>query len=404
VPFGKTKDQRRLFEPTSMNGNALPDRENPGPGHYDAQIRVSNRVAREEKKASAAFASDVPQLHDAIQNYRASLPGPSNYRPLDASQRNQVLHTGVSSFGSHTERTTMFDRNPETAETPGPGSYAGGVAAASTISAKAATALAQLSSDADSAFGTTSARPCLAPTKTATAESVGPGAYGDSRTFSGLTQKINHMATVGARGVFSTTAARFQPDVNVDGSRIQDTPGVGRYKLKQPRYQRDRESSSFQSASTRRARPAVGPPEFTLVGSDATPGAGEYNVEGSLSIGGAAAAQLASKGRSTASNNGLPFSATAPRLVRNEIFGQQLRATPGPGEYVIDTDTVGQRANGERGPGARRALSATGDGGGGFGGSTVRFQNTKEAPTVGTYGAGFDTESMVRKSFNRKAG
>eukprot|EP00750_Incisomonas_marina_P017857 INCI2534.1.p1 GENE.INCI2534.1~~INCI2534.1.p1 ORF type:complete len:718 (-),score=93.35 INCI2534.1:8-1960(-) len=390
VPFAKTKDRRRLFEPSKIKGNELPDPDNPGPGHYDYHIKVSaKRGIEKQNKPTAAFASEVPQLHDAIQNYRATLPGPSNYRPLDEQQRNRVLHTGVAAFGSHSDRSSVFDPQPDTASAPGPGSYSAATPGAFERGPQ------QQYSDFESAFGSTAERPCLAPTKTATAGTVGPGAYGDSRTFSGLTQKINHMATVGARGVFSTTAARFQPDQNLDGSRIQDGPGVGRYKLKDPRFQRDRESSSFQSTSTRRSRPAVGRnPEYVMVGRDSTPAPGSYNID-TLSIGGQAA--RVSKLHKGDAKSGAAFSASEKRLRADQIFGQKMNPTPGPGDYTTDRGTLAKKVR------PRRAATTSGiPSRDGFGGSTVRFQ--KDAPSLGSLGAGYDPNSMVKKSFNRKAG
>ena len=409
VPFAKAKGERRLFEPNKTRDNNLPDPSNPGPGAYNHHIKVSSRKMRaakagkggsgiSEDRPTAAFASDVPQLHDAVQNYRATLPGPANYRPLDGSKRNKVLYTGVAAFGSHTDRTSVFDPAPDEAAKPGPGSYSGGTGSLA-IGARS-NALAQ-ASDYETAFGSTAERPCLAPTRTATVGTVGPGAYGDSRTFSALTNKINHMAKVGARGVFSTTAVRFQPDVNVDGSKVPDGPGVGRYTLKQPRFQRDREGSSFQSTSRRRARPPAGRhPDFVMVGDDSTPAPGAYDTTGHLAIGGMGA------GRNGATGPAAPFSASAPRLRQDEIFGKVLQSGPGPGNYTTDKGTLASKVRHRT---IRRAATAGrsggtggGGGGGGFGGSTVRFQ--KEAPTPGSLGAGYDPNSMVKKSFNRKAG
>jgi len=370
-----------LFEASherDRNSAAPSDPSTPGPGHYNHHVRRS----RTTKQRSAAFASEVPQLYDAHQIYRASLPGPSNYHPVDETYRNKVVHTGVAAFGSHSARNPMLGPKPDQVANPGPGAYG------ADTSSFGKTSTSQQLAEFETAFGSTAERPCLAPTKAPT--NVGPGAYGDSRTFSALTQKINNMASVGTRGVFSTTAARFLPGVNIDGSKQSEGPGVGRYKIRQPRFQRDRESSSFQSTSTRRAKPTVGRPDFVMLGKDSTPAPGAYNVD-VLSIGGTTKPRMV-KGKAAKSK---AFSSAAPRLIHNQMFGQSIPQGPAPGDYTNANGTIAQKLMVNK----RRAATANG---GKLGGSTARFQSNGQA--VDSYGSGYDANSMLKRSFNRKAG
>lgn len=233
VPFGKSNDRRKLFESHKGISNVLPDSDNPGPGHYNFGSR-SGKITKSRKKPTAAFASTVPQLYNAHQNYRASLPGPSNYKPVDFAAMAKVKHVGAQAFGSHTDRA-LCGATPSAQSVPGPGHY--NISVRGTFEAMANNttgALVESMSEVETAFGSTAARPCLAPTKAS--HRVGPGEYGDSHTYSGITRNINKNAAVGAHGIFSTTEHRFKLGHNIDGRKIQSTPGVGQYKIRAPRY------------------------------------------------------------------------------------------------------------------------------------------------------------------------
>ena len=131
-----------------------------------------------------------------------------------------------------------------------------------------------------------------------------------------------------------------------------------------------------------------------MVGRDSTPAPGSYNID-TLSIGGQAA--RVSKLHKGDAKSGAAFSASEKRLRADQIFGQKMNPTPGPGDYTTDRGTLAKKVR------PRRAATTSGiPSRDGFGGSTVRFQ--KDAPSLGSLGAGYDPNSMVKKSFNRKAG
>lgn len=133
-----------------------------------------------------------------------------------------------------------------------------------------------------------------------------------------------------------------------------------------------------------------------MVGRDSTPAPGSYNID-TLSIGGQAARVSKARKGGDAKSGAAAFSASEQRLRDDQVFGQKLNQTPAPGDYTTDRGTLARKVR------PRRAATTGGvpprDG---FGGSTVRFQ--KDAPSLGSLGAGYDPNSMVKKSFNRKAG
>jgi len=277
--------------------------------------------------------------------------------------------------------------------TPGPGAYS---IHSGNFDINSSSNLLGTMSDIETAFGSTAERPCLAATKTSSL--VGPGAYGDSRTFSALTQNINKKSTVGARGVFSTTAPRFMPGELLDGTKIANTPGVGQYKIKKSRFQRSREGSSFRSSSKRCARPATGLPQYVMVGETSTPAPGAYFPERSTAIGSVTASKgQHRKPKKTQFGEDLSFGATETRLRSDQIFGKSIdKSSPAPGTYSSNSESLaGKLAT------ARRFTSADATGCG-FGGSSTRFR--KSHNVVDSYGVGLDQNSMIKKSFNKKAG
>ena len=145
------------------------------------------------------------------------------------------------------------------------------------------------------------------------------------------------------------------------------------------------------------------------MGDESTPAPGDYDPTKNMRIG-----ANSNKHDAKTNKNGDPlpvvsFSATEKRLKDDELFGSKVETpTPAPGQYHNQVGTLAKKILG-----GRRAATAGSSGvghagarvmgaGAGFGGSTVRFQ--KEAPTVDTHGSGYDMNSFVKKSFNRRTG
>ena len=139
--FAASKTKRTIFEPMNRKENEMPQRDMPGPGKYDSEFIVNNKMFNSTGNNST-FLSKVAKL----EKLRASSqPGPGAYdvktvpngdRSMigsgqeSSTEQSSVLASNANPFLSSTSRGEMW-RNlmsapftrPGYLKNPGPGSY-----------------------------------------------------------------------------------------------------------------------------------------------------------------------------------------------------------------------------------------------------------------------------------------
>lgn len=139
--FAASKTKRTIFEPTNRKENEMPPRDLPGPGKYDSEFIVNNKMFNSTGNNSM-FLSKVAKL----QKSRAtSQPGPGTYdvktvprgdpsmigsQQESSTEQSSVMTSNANPFLSSTGRGDMWKNQMNAPFTrasflknPGPGSY-----------------------------------------------------------------------------------------------------------------------------------------------------------------------------------------------------------------------------------------------------------------------------------------
>jgi len=357
------------------------DTELPGPAKYDPHKKTVRRV---RTRPSSSFASGVPMMHDPILNEMAKRPGPGRYKPRQPSP---VLYDGPDSFSSTAIRNTDIQSQdlatplvaPTNHANPGPADYETNVSSF-------ATKIQQTLTDVDIAFGSSDARYCLSETRTDYDAGPGDTHEDTDKMLGALGDKLERQLKLGSKGVFGTTNARFKPGTKVNGKKIINTPGVGSFSLKKPKFQRVRASSVFKSSSNRMPRVSTNmPPQFVKVGTVSMPGPGEYDLR-----------------EDAAPKQGVRGFGEVFRFPTKQIFfGNNFTDVPGPDRYRKDHNSIRKATKRQR-----RSIKPNRS----FGSSSTRgghnsyLKKSQYSANVGPGAYTSNRNSMIKKSFNVAAG
>eukprot|EP00743_Colponemidia_sp_Colp-15_P004159 GILK01004488.1.p1 GENE.GILK01004488.1~~GILK01004488.1.p1 ORF type:complete len:602 (-),score=58.48 GILK01004488.1:151-1956(-) len=314
--FGRSKAERRIFEPTNRSHNYLPPFDNPGPGQYQ-HGKDGHPIPL---APSRPFASKVQQAHQIDDAKLHPVPGPGHYieSEVDIHRVYKVENAGVQNFGSSVPREG-WDRNPmlpftnQKAATPGPGTY----------HHRTRTNASSLASAISVPFHSTDSRDCLK--RLEVTDQPGPGSY--ENPFD-MAERIRSKTPT---GVFGSTTERVS-SVGGGSAMSMHTPGPGSYS--HSLQSAPTHSSMFVSRSRRFYKGTTSKPFCTLVGYDRKPPPGAYEVTQPI-----LRPKTVPIGTERAS-----FDSSTARFQSGYLFvGQPVPATPGPGSYAANPTKI-QRA------------------------------------------------------------
>lgn len=354
VNFHSSNSNRRLFEPSSFIENRMPDRQNPGPGTYEVMARneVEDALSAGTSVSQAyMFASKTPMSHQRVVKPELAVPGPGAYKSVEEAKINRGDAGMKSQFGSTVDRRGWSRpmnqpfTDPYHLKVPGPGHYPDPKSSFRTPRSRNGDPMevverkkfhgvhhpAQIMALQEMqgplhAFHSTDIRACnrkLAQTTPA------PGEHNneDSLGFS-ITSVLKEKATVGKKGVFGTTAPRF--DRSAFGSKSFSVD-AGKYDVADSGKSEEAPRSMFQSQSPRlRNQEGGGDGGFAdtyavKIGKRQGPGPADYITDKEVNY--------RSPFRHPRREH-LSFGTGRPRFDAKEIFhGQQYNLNPGPGDY-----------------------------------------------------------------------
>lgn len=358
VNFHSSASNRRLFEPSSFIDNKLPSRQNPGPGTYEyakEKIDPVDTLSAGGGSQHYMFASKTPMSHEIQVKQEVSVPGPGAYK-TEAESKIAREQAGVKSqFGSTVDRRGWSRpmnqpfTDPYHLKVPGPGHYPDPKGAFITprkasvdpdqvvdrkrffgVHHPSQIMALQETQGPLHAFHSTDIRPC---NRKVVQSTPAPGEYNneDSLGFS-ITSVLKEKATVGKKGVFGSTAGRFDRSSVFSGRLDGSSVDAGKYDVADKGKSEEAPRSMFQSQSPR-FRPGndvkgdggFGDTYAVPVGKRQGPGPADYinNKE----------VNYRSPFRHPRREH-LSFGAGRQRFDAKEIFcGQQYNLNPGPGDY-----------------------------------------------------------------------
>lgn len=380
VNFHSSNMNRRLFEPSSFIENRLPSRQNPGPGTYDSG---SEKQQLDPLHPSSLqhhmFASKTPMAHERVVKPELSVPGPGAYRSEDESK---IIRADVqgqkSQFGSTVDRKGWSRpmnqpfTDPYNLKVPGPGHYPDPGSSFITprkpnsdpqevvqrkkfygVHHPAQIMALQEMQGPLHAFHSTDIRPC---NRKFTQTTPAPGEYNndDSLGFS-ISSVLKEKATVGKKGVFGTTAGRFDRsalgpinDLSVDAG-MYDVKDSGKGDQDAARSMFQSQTARFKANNEPRGMGGFADTYAVPVGTRQGPGPADYITDKDVNY--------RSPFRHPRREH-LSFGTGRPRFDAKEIFhGQQYNLNPGPGDYNMPR---GKKISGSAKTRASRAAGALG--------------------------------------------